>query len=299
MIEITERFLSDAGGWQALKQARALHDLGRVIAANYEPPLLDGRVREGETEFRSGLRILSRSNVENICGCRASRRDGVICAHSLAVGLELIKPKQTVKSAPAAAATLPAKSSRGPFFSTDAGDSAELFLVLPMNFLAAWEKNLVIVGVEVSPSGRRVLASALDAKRTFRASAHEVAVLEKLREWNGGELPGMPGLNREMFVEFLGIAAGLPGVTFGKAQPATITDETLRPPLTVEQAADGTLHLRVELPSGAAALPGKRAWLLEGTRFQPLAPDLPPSYHDLLRQEIVLPPEQAATFVRD
>src|ERR1700676_3904738 len=109
MIPITERFLSDAGGWQALKQARALHQMGRVIAAKYEPPLLEGRVREGEQEFRSGLKILSASNVENLCTCRDSRQRGMICAHALAVGLEMIKPRPAAEMSaapktPAAAA---------------------------------------------------------------------------------------------------------------------------------------------------------------------------------------------------
>jgi SNF2 family DNA or RNA helicase len=92
-IPITERFLSDAGGWQALKQARAIHQMGRVLEAKYEPPLLEGRVREGEQEFRTGLNILSSSNVENLCTCREARMRGVICAHALAVGLEIIKPR--------------------------------------------------------------------------------------------------------------------------------------------------------------------------------------------------------------
>src|SRR5580698_1130740 len=96
MIPITERFLSDTGGWQALKQARALHDMGRVLAASYEPPLLQGRIREGEQELRSGLKILSQSNVENLCTCRESKRNGTICAHALAIGLEIIKPRPAV-----------------------------------------------------------------------------------------------------------------------------------------------------------------------------------------------------------
>jgi SNF2 family DNA or RNA helicase len=106
MVPITERFLSDAGGWQALKQARAIHELGRVLEVTYEPPLLQGRVREGETELRSGLRILSPSNVENLCTCRTSRRDGMICAHSLAVGLALIKPRPAAAT-PASAGSRP------------------------------------------------------------------------------------------------------------------------------------------------------------------------------------------------
>ncbi len=105
MVAITERFLSDAGGWQALKQARALHELGRVLEVSYEPPLLQGCVREGESELKSGLRILSASNVENLCTCRVSRREGMICAHSLALGLALIMPR------PAASVAKPAESS--------------------------------------------------------------------------------------------------------------------------------------------------------------------------------------------
>jgi len=103
-----ERFLSDAGGCQALKQARALHQMGRVLEAAYEPPLLQGRVKEGQSEFRSGLKILSVSNVENLCTCRESRQRGVICAHSLAVGLEIIQPR------PAQSAATAAVSAAGP-----------------------------------------------------------------------------------------------------------------------------------------------------------------------------------------
>ena len=120
MVPITERFLSDAGGWQALKQARGIHELGRVLEATYEPPLLQGRVREGEGELKCGLRILTASNVENLCTCRVSRREGMICAHSLAVGLAIIKPKPVaaapplVAAAPTSASATPANAPAGP-----------------------------------------------------------------------------------------------------------------------------------------------------------------------------------------
>jgi SNF2 family DNA or RNA helicase len=107
MIPITERFLSDAGGWQALKHARSLHQMGRVLEAKYEPPLLEGRVKEGESEFRSGLRILSASNMENLCTCRDSRQRGIVCAHSLAVGLEIIKPRPAATAASVSSALAP------------------------------------------------------------------------------------------------------------------------------------------------------------------------------------------------
>jgi len=87
-IPLTERLLNDAGGWQAMKAARGLQSAGRVTEAAYEPPVLRGLVREGNTQYRSGLRIGSKTDIENLCGCRESRQRGLICSHSIAVGLE-------------------------------------------------------------------------------------------------------------------------------------------------------------------------------------------------------------------
>jgi SNF2 family DNA or RNA helicase len=139
MIPITERFLSDAGGWQALKQARALHQMGRVIEAKYEPPLLEGRVREGEQEFRSGLKILSASNVENLCTCRESRQRGVICAHALAVGLEIIKPRPTATPGPAISSSAIPTATPVPSAIAPSGERPKFHLQLEgsLNYLTA------------------------------------------------------------------------------------------------------------------------------------------------------------------
>ena len=90
-LEITERFLSDAGGWQALKEGKGLWEAGKVEGAVYEPPFLRGTVKEGIKEYRSGLRIVTRTNIENLCSCRISRERGMVCAHSMAVGIAYLK----------------------------------------------------------------------------------------------------------------------------------------------------------------------------------------------------------------
>ena len=57
MTELTEKMLMDAGGWEAMKEARAMYDAGKVIEASYAPPVLSGRVRGGQGEFRAGLLV--------------------------------------------------------------------------------------------------------------------------------------------------------------------------------------------------------------------------------------------------
>ena len=92
MVTLTEKLLAALAGWPVVFEARKIRAAGRVKRAVYEPPLLKGAVRAGSRLFASGLRILSTSEVENICSCRASQADGdgMICAHSVAVALEVI-----------------------------------------------------------------------------------------------------------------------------------------------------------------------------------------------------------------
>src|SRR5262245_50822614 len=122
MVPLTEKLLADAGGWAALKEARALFAAGRVLEARYEPPNLTGRVRGGETEYRAGLRIASKTDIENTCTCPESRRRAVVCAHSLAVGLAVLAPpKPAVEPAGSGSGTgkLPAAMEASPFSTTD------------------------------------------------------------------------------------------------------------------------------------------------------------------------------------
>ena len=257
MIPITERFLSECGGWQALRDARGLHAAGRVLAASYAPPLLEGRVREGDGELRSGLRITSASHVENLCTCRASRRDGVICAHALAVGLAWLKPPAV--AAPAAPVKAVA-TDVGPHFSTDEGEPLELHLVLPPNFAAAWERNAITLGIEGATGGRRVLLSALASTKSYRVSTEDLPVLAKLRALADGALPGIATIDRTAFLDLLPTLTSHPRVTFAKTTPAAIHREPF-------DTASG-------LPSEAVILAGgTSAWLLHGHAFHPLAPE--------------------------
>ncbi len=300
MIELTERLLSDAGGWQALKHARSLHEMGRVLEATYAPPMLQGRVRVGDAELRSGLRILSKSNIENLCVCRASRQHGTICEHALAVGLAILKPHTAAApSEPFAVAPPPAKPVLKPIFSSEGeGAPLELFVILAPNFAAMWERNSVTLGAEVAVAGKRILLSALDRTRDYRATPEDVRAIEKLRELAGGELPGMAMLTRAQFTDFLGSLAGHPRVTFGKSTAVKVEAEGLRPRLAIDRGADGSATLRAELRSDGKLLAGgTRTWFLRGETFTPVAPGLPAAYGDLLVREITIPAEGATQFL--
>ena len=110
-VELTEKLLVSMGGWDAFKHARALHAAGRITEASYEPPVLKGRFSEGGKNFMAGLKMRNTIDVENLCPCRDSRVRGIICAHSLAVGLQVLKPAEARSVERGAQADRPVSSS--------------------------------------------------------------------------------------------------------------------------------------------------------------------------------------------
>src|SRR3954468_4490392 len=181
-IPITEKLLLNAGGWQAMKPARELLKAGRVSEAKYEPPLLSGYVREGMKNYRSGLRIKSAIDVENLCSCWETRSAGKICAHSVAVGLGYLNPPAAVVGVPYEP-TMPEAPAGPQFVAADSADAAltTLHVILPPNFAGAWQKGQIMIVVEAEVSRNRTLISALPKKNTFSVEDADLVLIENLR----------------------------------------------------------------------------------------------------------------------
>ncbi|MBN8249130.1 MAG: hypothetical protein J0L84_17010, partial [Verrucomicrobia bacterium] len=99
-IELSDGFFQKTAGWEAVQHARALLASGRVLSSNWTPPVLKGVVQGGETTYRSGLVIRGSADIDNLCTCRASREDGILCPHSVAVGLHHLKGTTAAPAGP-------------------------------------------------------------------------------------------------------------------------------------------------------------------------------------------------------
>jgi superfamily II DNA or RNA helicase len=301
MVELTEKLLMEAGGWEAMKEARALYEAGRVTEASYDPPALVGRVRGAEVEFRAGLRVVSRTNLENTCTCPVNRRRGLICAHSLAVGVAVIRglkkpePLAATKTAPAGATPAPAAE---PNFAPDAdGPVASLHIILPPNFSTAWEKKSIMAVCEIEVGGQRKPLGAIDTTKRHRADDTDMRLVAKLRSLAGGKLPAMLMLTREQFIDFLAVLGGHPRVTFGKTQPVRIEGQGSRDTLRIARQPDGSLRLTAVIKPGALLVARNAAWLLESSTFTPVAPGLPAAYLAAIERPIDIPAGAADAFL--
>jgi superfamily II DNA or RNA helicase len=130
-VELTEKLLVSLGGWTVLKEARALQAAGRVAEASYDPPVLRGKILEGGKTFSAGLRLRNSIDIENLCPCRESRVRGLICAHSVAVGLQVVNPRAARPTAP----DRPTPAARGPV--TEETPTVELALEGSLRHLEA------------------------------------------------------------------------------------------------------------------------------------------------------------------
>ena len=291
MIAITEKLLSSAGGWEAMKAARELVKAGRVSAATYEGPLLAGEVREGAKNYRAGLRIRSASDLENICTCRESREWGKICAHSLAVGLAYLAPPSSPEPVAAEASARPEMSR---FVSLGGAEAQPIALhwILPPNFRSAWAKGQVMVCVEAELAGRRLMLDALPPDERFACDDADLVALSSL----GLEVASVNMLLPAAFLRWLPGLRGHPRLGFGKATTARVLGEICRPILQVRRLGDDYDVTAQFAADETPLLAGADAWLLRGGDFLEIGSNLPPRLTNTLREPVRLKSERSDEF---
>lgn len=302
MVPLTEKLLVEAGGWEVLKHARALREMGRVLSANYTPPLLRGFVREGETEYRAGLKIEGPTRIENVCSCRQSREFGTICAHSVAVGLAAIAARtpKSAEAAPVAAKASPGAPARVSHdFYVDDASLVRLHVILPPNFAAAWAKAGVAFGLELARGLQRTPLSAKGPRTGLTRGDWEV--VDALAQLGGTAPSGMSMLSADQCGRMLDVLRGHPRVSLARKDAVTVRDSALRPGLRVTRTADGGAELALEIPPEAELLvaqPHPWLWQPKSRTLTPFGVGLPPAYASIFQQPVLrLGPKEAAAFL--
>jgi len=164
-IVLTEALLANLAGWEAMKTARGLVAAGRVLTSEWQPPGLRGTVRQGDSVLRAGLVIRNASDADNLCPCRDSKARGLICAHSVAVGLHFLKPPPPVVALKPAASTLSEKIPQTGkclrrAVAGETGEPLEIHWILPPNLIDATSRGRLMLYLEgARQKGRAPLAS--------------------------------------------------------------------------------------------------------------------------------------------
>jgi SNF2 family DNA or RNA helicase len=301
MITLTEDLLLDAGGWPVLKEARAMVAAGRVTSAEYKEGVLVGLVK-GEVDYRAGLKLVSKTDMENLCGCPTSRRRSQICAHSVAVGLHLLK--KPTEGTPTTPTKSPAPNPKPqepvfPFYLAAAEPEIELHIILPPNLEQAWQRNGLMAVVEyaatATPHLRKPL-NTLTAKRTG-VDFYDLRFLKAFMKATAGKVAAMVQLDRNAFCSLLEELSGHPRVSCGKAAELHVAEEALQPTLTAKPDGKDNLVLSCHVPPTLLKSP-HGLWQLRQGLLRRVAPGLPAAYTSIFDAPVTLPNAALAAFVQ-
>ncbi len=291
-IELTEKLLSEAAGWDVMKFARATLAQGQVVSSYWAPPLLRGVVQAGPVSIRASMVINSGSDIDNLCTCREAREWGKICAHGVAVGLHWLNAQKKEATTAAVATKVAAKKTPSLLRAAE-GEPAELFFILPPNFDQAAARGRVMLVIEAKWGGGRCPLNALPKGRPFAFSAQDNAILDAMEKWTDGETPAVLQLETKDFATLLPALAGHPNITLGKSSEVTITDKPFALPLRATLETNG--EITVALKDKPAALVMVGDWVWRNSTLQPLA--LPPSMKNIFRGPVRVPRMQVPAFL--
>ncbi|MGC6464281.1 MAG: DEAD/DEAH box helicase [Akkermansiaceae bacterium] len=263
-LELTRDLLMDAGGHVEMKKARAIHREGGVKSAEYRDGVLSGETRVGGKIKRISMEIISRTHMENHCTCLMVRKDGRVCAHIMAIGLEVIEPTAPV----IANETKKPEEDNWPGLSPE-GEDVELSVMLPLKVEQSWDRGQLMVGFGVLVKGEETLLSALP-DGNYRLDDGDEELWLTLKELFPENPPGVVNLDGPEFTELLGSLVGHPRVMFGKKEGAVVHSRGQR--REVRMSAERVV-----------ARPGNLGrWQLDDNEFRPVAPGLPSKYESLL-----------------
>jgi len=294
-VELTESLLSKAGGWEAMKMARAYLAQGQVLSSFWEPPLLRGVVQAGGTSFRASMVIKSSRDIENLCHCREARQWGKICAHSVSVGLHWLKAREpdAAPAVPRSIASVPPPRKPATLEHDGAGEPAELYLILPPNFDQAIARSRVMLVFEAKWGGGRCPLNSLPRDRAFAFSAQDRSILEEVDSLTNGETPAVLQLDLQQLAALLPSLVGCERISLGKANRVRVTRTPLALPLRATLDRNGEICLAL---NGTAApwLP-IGDWVWQSGTLQPLG--LPTAARGVLQAPVRVPRSQVPLFL--
>jgi hypothetical protein len=247
-------------------------------------------------------------DIDNLCTCRASREAGIICAHSVALGLHYLLSTKAPPRGRDTATPLPARPGArpvahelqpqpGPKLKRAAnGERLEISVILPPTFAAGIERGKVMATFEGKWSRGRVPLSALPMNQPFALSPADTRLLDKAEELAGNETPGGLMLNLVELTQLLDALAGHPRVALGRNPPLTISATAWRVPVdaTLETSGEIQLNLPTDLQP-PTLIAGESLWAFRGDSLEPVG--LPVRWRELFRAPMKLPRSRVPLFL--
>ena len=90
MLPFTRKVLRRAGK-QVFTDGMRVFEEERVVNVTYDARVVSGEITAMPRNIKSSIKVHDDLTADNQCPCRISREEGLICAHAVALCLELLK----------------------------------------------------------------------------------------------------------------------------------------------------------------------------------------------------------------
>lgn len=229
-MELNRDVLVDLAGWSVLKEARVLHEAGRVKHFEWQDKLLKGEVAGAGTSFFPRLNLRSLTFAENRCNCATGRR-GSVCAHAIALCLASMEtPTQaeptemTAQASEGGEGSTPKPHSvQSLVLSESKGIPARFRILLPPNLARAAPQDRIAVRIEFElASGVTCLLQQIDRGKAYQLAVWDQALAGMVESLCGGKLHSMLQLTRTQLRDLLSCVAGQPVVAWLKEREQAI-----------------------------------------------------------------------------
>ncbi|MEI8352687.1 MAG: SWIM zinc finger family protein, partial [bacterium] len=88
---LSHQILINWAGTRVFHDAKILVERALIQDVSYEEPFVTGTLLWSNRPLKTSVRILQDGSAQNHCPCRDSKERGIICAHVVALCLELIR----------------------------------------------------------------------------------------------------------------------------------------------------------------------------------------------------------------
>ena len=316
MSSITLKRLMDWAGPRKFEEGRQLFLRGGVLELNYDPPMVSGRVAYGARDLRTAFRIQNDGSVDSHCPCYDNRERGIICAHVVALGLELHRrqndpERQALEEEERRRAERAARHAEGDYVRRDPSApnavAASLIVGLEPDWLAASRSGRTPIWCDIIFNGQRRPIDQAPRDLPFAFSPSDENLLFVIEDIAGGPCPARLEVGPRDFANLLRLHEGRALAMRNGTPPAPVRSEKVALRLkAVFDEGTGELVLTAEpvLPSGAAdgerlyVLRHRQGYVFAGGAFHPLAAPLPEPMHDVYRGPVRVPREAVPRFLQ-
>ena len=307
-IPFTHKMLEDWSGERTYRDAKILFDSNRVETVKYEHPFVSGMLAIGPRGMKTKFEMTKDGLIENHCPCRASREQGIICTHIIALGMEFIrrntdplakeKAEQEKRTAERINNYKETDYLRRVPAGTINGKESRLKLSLAKNWIEGQGTGHVLMKVTIFVEGKPKTPEEINTRMPLVFSEQDENLLYLLEDICEGPIKSSFGVKSSDFINILQLHSGKSLPIGGISEPATVNSVKMNSMLQLDmdgKTGELLMSIYTELPyQRVDEIPvyivgHNSGWIYHSGNFWPLRKILPVPLHHIYHESVRVP----------